>query len=192
MSGIFNVFRFRLLSRLRLPVATSIGLLASWRNPCLTVVNKRARIFELPLPTYRCTGGNFHRQNYKPTNSQTFYIRWNNHVFRRKENWFILTAGHALEKLSRAVELELVEDLCIIDYISYLSTNRIPIPFAYEKKSEVAIFNENNGVDFGIYYIRDYYKNLIVKNKVTPLPENQWLRQPQHTASSDLSNAWPP
>ena len=99
------------------------------------------------------------------------------------ENWFFVTAGHALEKLSKGVRHGLVEKLSIIDYMSHIAQNKMPIPFSYEHAHEVALFNQENGLDFGIYYLRDYYRN-VMKPNVTPLPESKWTRQPPHMPSS--------
>jgi hypothetical protein len=103
--------------------------------------------------------------------------------------WFFVTAGHALQNLSRAVELGLIEHLSLLDYISYLASHKMPVPFVYEKRFEVAIVNDDiTHADFGIYYLREYYCNAMKANEAEPLPERQWLNQPGRLHLKSLSD----
>lgn len=51
-----------------------------------------------------------------------------------------------------------------------------PIPFDYDNARQIAIHDEENGFDYGVIYLRDYYRKLLENNGVEPITEEAWLK----------------
>jgi hypothetical protein len=54
-----------------------------------------------------------------------------------------------------------------------------PIPFELISDNLI-VFGDETTLDYAAIYLRPYYKNLLIANKIVPLNEETWLKQPQN------------
>lgn len=97
-------------------------------------------------------------------------------VFSSRNRWFWITAGHALKELDENREndkIKLVSSV-LVDYFHTNTSNNIPIPFDYKNSQRMYVFDEKAGLDFGLIALRPIYKDLLRKNEIVPLAEENW------------------
>ena len=100
-------------------------------------------------------------------------------VLSVQDHWFLITAGHCLEKVDEIINVhgyELV-DCVLIDSLGEESKHVHPIPFLYNEANP-ACLSESYDLDYGVIEISPYYKNLLITNNIQPLTEEVWKKQP--------------
>src|SRR5262249_40957932 len=102
------------------------------------------------------------------------------------EHWFLVTARHCLAQLEQAIRDTKVEGIRLVDYMGNGAIDATPYSFDYAAAPK-RYFDDANGVDFGLIYVRPYYRNLLAANGVVAMDEIQWKRQPQ---SSEYDMCW--
>lgn len=93
-----------------------------------------------------------------------------------EEEWFLVTAGHCLKDLDKAIESSQVDGVSIIDYLGENAKHYMRLPFDYANSRRWYDYKVN-GYDVGIIYLRDFYRRQLGTNKV-PVDEAGWRRQP--------------
>jgi hypothetical protein len=91
---------------------------------------------------------------------------------------FLVTAGHVLQHLDRAVQERhiRVESYFFVDYLGHRDTINYPVPFPYETEPKFYIDDEALGIDFGFIPIRELFKEGMKRNGITPISEKHWSR----------------
>lgn len=101
-----------------------------------------------------------------------------------RDQWFLATAGHVLEKLDAAIDrpdMELVE--CGLGDL-HVSNSHQNEPILHFDYANARRFHHNkNGLDFGLVHLRQNYRDLLAANGVQPLSEQSW--SPTELASAD-------
>jgi hypothetical protein len=93
------------------------------------------------------------------------------------DKWFLITAGHCMEDIEKNIKSGYEIKTCrLIDSGGLAARHINPIPFDYLSAPKIHVDIE--GFDYGAIYINDYYKALLLTNKVVPLSEHVWERQP--------------
>lgn len=93
------------------------------------------------------------------------------------DKWFLITAGHCMDDVEKNVNNGYEIKTCrLIDSGGLAARHVIPIPFDYLSALKVHV--DTKGFDYGAIYINDYYKTLLLSNKVVPLSEHVWEKQP--------------
>lgn len=98
--------------------------------------------------------------------------------------WFLVTAGHIIDDINRRLnqgrELRFAK---IIDAWAEGRTDQHPIPFPdmvdSERVPQGHIHQESTGIDYGWFYLRDYYRRLLAGNGIVPLDETAWKSVPE-------------
>ena len=96
-------------------------------------------------------------------------------VYKLRDDWFFLTAGHVLEQIAAARKAGMiVENFLLDDAYSpnapFKSSDTL-IPFNFDDAPKHFINQPEIG-DFGLIWISPYYRDLLSKNKITPfVPE---------------------
>ena len=88
----------------------------------------------------------------------------------------LVTAGHCLKDLDKAMQVSKIDEVSIIDYLGENATHHMRVPFDYANSNRWYEYKVN-GLDVGIIYLRDFYRRQLEKNKV-PIDEAQWRRRP--------------
>ena len=87
-------------------------------------------------------------------------------------HWFIVTAGHCLDKLKEAHEHEQIEitGRVLADCFGPDVPSKAPIPFDVMDEPRIHIDDPKLGLDIGLVYLRPYYRNLLKANNISPAP----------------------
>jgi len=95
------------------------------------------------------------------------------------DQWFLVTAGHVLKHLDRAVRERYiqVEHYFLVDYLGHRDTINYPVPFPYETEPKFFIDDEALGIDFGFIPVRELFKEGMKRNGITPISEKHWTRE---------------
>jgi len=90
--------------------------------------------------------------------------------------WCLLTAGHIFKEIDKGVEQKKIRLLKfgISDYFNELAINKDSYAYDY---SEHRIDVDEEGIDFALLPLRDYYRNLMTANGVIPIPVAAWVGQ---------------
>jgi hypothetical protein len=94
--------------------------------------------------------------------------------------WHLVTAGHILQRLEKAVnsgEVEITRSYLLDSYGSGRVTN-LPNPFDFEDAPKTYLYDDEAGLDFGLILLRPYYQRLLEANKILPFSEVDWVKQP--------------
>lgn len=88
--------------------------------------------------------------------------------------WCLLTAGHIFKMLDKGIEDKKFRLLKfgISDYFNDLAINKDSYAYDY---SEHRIVLDQEGIDFGLLPLREYYRNLMTANSVIPMPVASWV-----------------
>ena len=92
---------------------------------------------------------------------------------------FLLTAGHVLRNLEAARANAKVEitSAALADIFGMQRVSDIPIPFDFKNADLLYVDIEEEGLDFGVIPLREYYVGLLAKNGVIALAEQNWIHQ---------------
>ena len=94
------------------------------------------------------------------------------------EHWFLVTAGHCIGEVDRYIESGCQIAACyLVDSMGLGATHLDPIPFVYAKSYPTRL-SDNKNFDYGVMVLSAYYRQLLEKNKIQPLNEDVWKRQP--------------
>lgn len=93
--------------------------------------------------------------------------------------WCLVTAGHVMQYL------ENYRRDSRIGLAGYVLSDRFgpevnfqnDIPFDYQRRKKFHIDDEKTGLDFGFIVLSSYYRGLLEKNNISPVPEVDWAQQ---------------
>jgi hypothetical protein len=90
-----------------------------------------------------------------------------------------LTAGHALKDLYTNLEKEniVVESAVLADTFGSETISEKPIPFDLKYEPRFFIYNEEDGLDFGLVALRPHYVALLAKHGIKAIFEENWINQ---------------
>jgi hypothetical protein len=101
-------------------------------------------------------------------------------LFEYRGVYSILTAGHVLKDIESNFLKSgkfVVHGCCLIDTFGNDAISNHPIPFVYEDAAKFFIDNADDGLDFGLVTLSDYYLALMDKNGVVAIREENWRKQ---------------
>ncbi len=99
-------------------------------------------------------------------------------VMSFKDEWFYITAGHCIKDLNLYHQIFDVKSLQFVDSLGNNAVEHSPIPIHDYPELEKQYVYHVNGLDFGYIRITDYYKRLLISNKVEPISEFRWIDPP--------------
>jgi hypothetical protein len=102
-------------------------------------------------------------------------------VLSAENEWFLVTAGHVASDIKSFLEnpqYSLVQAF-LYDCGGLGAVHYEPIPFELISDN-LLVFGDETTLDYAAIYLRPYYKNLLIANKIVPLNEETWLKQPQN------------
>jgi hypothetical protein len=95
--------------------------------------------------------------------------------------WFLVTAGHVLEWIRDRISSGRKYRASILDLWADTSRDQNPIPFSdisdFDRAPWIHI-DSDDGLDYGCWYLRDYYCDLLKHNGITPINECAWQNPP--------------
>lgn len=107
-------------------------------------------------------------------------------VLSVQEQWFLVTAGHCLQKVDECKEDGYVIQKCyLMDSMGAGATHFEPIIFAYDIAKPQYISNSRE-MDYGFIPLLAYYQGLLIANNIVPLSEEVWRIQPNNPDSFAL------
>jgi hypothetical protein len=94
--------------------------------------------------------------------------------------WHLVTAGHILEGLEKAMDSGQVEVTrsYLLDSYGAERVTDLPNPFDFEGAPKTYLYDDDAGLDFGLILLRPYYQRLLQANKIMPFSEIDWVKQP--------------
>lgn len=98
-------------------------------------------------------------------------------VLSVKEQWFLVTAGHCLQKIDKYKEEGYSIQKCyLVDSMGVGASHFEPIIFTYDlAKSQY--MPDSREMDYGIIPLSSYYQGLLSANNIAPLNEEVWRKQ---------------
>ena len=102
-------------------------------------------------------------------------------LFEYNNIYTILTAGHVIDDIRRMVEEGKfkIHACYLLDHFGHEGVYQEPIAFDYDGARKEYIYDKQDGLDFGVIMLRDYYLALIAKNGLKTNNEANWRRQHQ-------------
>lgn len=92
--------------------------------------------------------------------------------------WFLVTAGHCIEDIEKLLNAGYQISKCrLIDSMGTGALHRDPIPFDYEDSGATKMCYDPK-YDYGLIFLSDHYVDLLRSNKVVPMTEEVWEKQP--------------
>ena len=93
--------------------------------------------------------------------------------------YYFLTAGHILKDLENLLskKMALIYSSVLADTFGINSTSPQPIPFDFLNEPKFFIDNDDEGLDFGLIMLRKYYIELLDKNGIIAIHEENWIKQ---------------
>jgi hypothetical protein len=90
-----------------------------------------------------------------------------------------LTAGHILQdwKNNLSQERVILHSAVLADTFGPDITTQQPIPFDFKNEPIFFIYDEKEGLDFGLISLRSYYVRLLAKNGTIAIFEENWIHQ---------------
>lgn len=92
---------------------------------------------------------------------------------------YFLTAGHTLQDWDNNLRYKkiIVHSAVLSDTFGPEATTHQPIPFDFRSEPKFFIYNKEEGLDFGLIFLRSYYVQLLVKNGIKAIFEENWIHQ---------------
>src|SRR6266487_3461966 len=107
-------------------------------------------------------------------------------VLSVQEQWFLVTAGHCLQKIDEMKKEGYAIQKCyLMDSMGVGATHFDPIIFTYDL-AKPQYMPDSREMDYGIIPLSTYYQRLLSANKVTPISEEFWRLQPNNPESFAL------
>lgn len=93
------------------------------------------------------------------------------------KDWFLVTAGHCLKDIEYLVKKQGYKFVqCrLVDTNGIYANHQQPIPFDFLDAYQ---FYLTDPFDYGIVYLREHYRELLLVNNIKPLNEETWEKQP--------------
>jgi hypothetical protein len=114
------------------------------------------------------------------TDDKEYFIAYSGFVMCIDNVWFILTAGHILkEELDDNLARKKIElSSCrIVDYFGKDAKVHYPTPFPYEDAPKAYIDDKELGLDIGLIFLRDFFREGMISNGIIPITEENWVHQ---------------
>jgi hypothetical protein len=95
--------------------------------------------------------------------------------------WNLVTAGHGLKQLRsdlQSGDVEITRSYLIDSYGAGRVTD-LPNWFDFESAPKTYVYEEEEGLDYGLILLRPYYQSLLQANKIQPFSELDWVKQPR-------------
>jgi hypothetical protein len=107
-------------------------------------------------------------------------------VLSVQEQWFLVTAGHCLERVDEYKESGyLIQKCYLMDSMGVGAMHFEPLIFTYDLAKPQYV-PDNREMDYGIIPLSPYYQELLKVNNITPLNEEVWRIQPSNPESFAL------
>lgn len=107
-------------------------------------------------------------------------------VLSVQEQWFLVTAGHCLQRIDEYKEEGYAIHKCyLMDSMGVGATHFEPIIFTYDL-AKPQYMPKSREMDFGIIPLSTYYQGLLSANNISPLNEDVWRIQPNKPESFAL------
>ena len=107
-------------------------------------------------------------------------------VLSVQKQWFLVTAGHCLQKVDNCKEQGYVIQKCyLMDSMGVGATHFEPIIFTYDLAKPQYV-PDSREMDYGIIPLSTYYQELLSTNDIAPLHEEVWRIQPNDPDSFAL------
>jgi hypothetical protein len=105
--------------------------------------------------------------------------------------WFLVTAGHIIDDINARLDGgRQFRYAKIVDRWSEENVDGNPIPFPdiidQKRVPQGHLYDEHLGIDYGWFYLRDYYRNLLVANGMVALDEAAWKNVPEDLQSYNV------
>lgn len=93
--------------------------------------------------------------------------------------FFYLMAGHALQGLVTALHQRkaILHNSVLADTFGSNTISPKPIPFDFLNAPKYYINNEEEGLDFGVIFLHEHYVQLLSKNGIVAIFEENWISQ---------------
>lgn len=93
--------------------------------------------------------------------------------------WFLVTAGHVLEKLDELIANRFVKvvDSFLVDSLGSQATHSNHIPFIYEATAEKRGYQHKDGLDYGLVALNSNDRRLLQANGIVPVAVENWMSQ---------------
>lgn len=100
--------------------------------------------------------------------------------------WNFVTAGHILEDLEQKIQNKniKVREFMLVDKFGPDATSPYSIPFDYANAPKIYINNKEEGLDFGLVILRANYCDLLKKNGIVSVLEENWKTIPDELADN--------
>jgi hypothetical protein len=111
----------------------------------------------------------------QPTGEPKFYS-YTGIIFEILDHWVIVTAGHVLrsiEDASKHAKVRVKAEV-LVDYCGAGAKNNQPIPFKPLEQGWTYVDDDSLGLDFGLIFIRPFFKASLQTNGIMPLTSGQW------------------
>src|SRR5262245_55374717 len=124
-------------------------------------------------------GGFFRLNNHGKSHGKEIGFNFSGFILSIRGRWNLVTAGHILRKLeSGLIANQIALNRCyLIDSYGPNPATDLPTPFTFEDAPK--IYADQDGLDFGLIGLSDYYTRLLLANGVLPFAEIDWVKQPQ-------------
>lgn len=96
------------------------------------------------------------------------------------DEWFLVTAGHCLDKLTRAQKAGFKVTADLFDGLGINAKFRTSVPFDYEGAEPVSL--DEFGADYGVLHLNYIYRKQLEANGLVPIDERGWLLRPSNYA----------
>jgi hypothetical protein len=107
-------------------------------------------------------------------------------VLSVQQQWFLVTAGHCLQKVDELKEEGYTIQKCyLMDSMGEGAKHFEPFLFTYELAKPQYVPNSRE-MDYGIIPLSTYYQDLLSANNISPLNEDVWRLQPNKPESFAL------
>jgi hypothetical protein len=95
-----------------------------------------------------------------------------------KNKLFYLTAGHIIREIDQRLDSGevIIEKAYLTDVFGLERKTDQSIPFNYVDAPRM--YNDANGLDFGLIGLRRYYQDLLASNGILPVEERSWRNVP--------------
>ena len=101
-------------------------------------------------------------------------------VLSAEDEWFLVTAGHVALDIKCYLQdpKYCLENAFLYDSGGLGAVDHTPIPFELTPDNLIILGDETT-LDYAVIHLRPHYKSLLTANKIKPLNEEVWLRQPR-------------
>jgi hypothetical protein len=103
-------------------------------------------------------------------------MRYSCFVVSLRDNWFLVTAGHAVKELAELLQARKIRIVraFLADYFGHRETVRRLTPFPFDCTEQHYVDEITLGLDYAFIPLRDFFKKGMQANGIKPLSEKHW------------------